>query len=180
MAGHIDQPFVLRFFLLNLTSQAEHHLLHQFQLWRVLLKEPSKPPSSVTNWSSSIRQYSLDIYRVLSCYHPSEAPRHSRPIYQRLGQNVHFRITIPYGYQFQEKDVEEEVGGPPRPADAGVPVTRSRERGLLTCSQVERVECCLCGSGNGRGLLVGLGDLCDPSGGDAALLDGVRDVQARL
>ena len=126
MAGHIDQPFVLRFFLLNPTSQADCHLLHQFPLWRVLLKEPSKRPSSMTSLSSSIRQYSLDIYRVLSCYHPSEAPRHSRPIYQRLGQNVHFRITIPYGYQFQEKDVEDEVGGPPRPADAGVPVTTSQ------------------------------------------------------
>ena len=57
---------------------------------------------------------------------PSEAPRHSRPIYQRLGRIVHFRITIPYGYQFQEKDEEKEVGGPPRPTDAGVPVTTSQ------------------------------------------------------
>ena len=92
---------------------------------RVWLIESSKPPSSVTKMSSSTRQFSRDMYRVLSCYHPSEAPWHSRRIYQRLGENVHLRITIPYGYQSQEIE-EKEVGGPPRPSDAGVPVTTSQ------------------------------------------------------
>ena len=99
--------------------------LHQFAMRRVSLKKSSMSPSLVTKMFSSTRLFSRDMYRVLSCYHPSEAPRHSRPIYQRLGRIVHLRITIPYGYQFQEIE-KKEVGGPPRPSDAGVPVTTSQ------------------------------------------------------
>ena len=140
--GRLDLQFERWCVESNLPNSPECLQLHRFAYWRVLLIVPSKPPSLVTNWSSSKRQYFLDICRVLSCYHPSEAPRHSRPIYQRLGRNVHFRITIPYGYQFQEKDEQKEVGGPPRPADAGVPVTTSQSDCGFLLDRLYRVNHC--------------------------------------
>ena len=123
--GHLDLRFVPPCVLLSQTNFARDLSLRPFALQRVLLIVPSKPPSSVTSWSSSTRQFSRDMCRVLSCYHPSESPWHSRPLYQRLGRNVQFRITIPYGYHFQKI---RGIGGPPRPADAGVPVTTSQIR----------------------------------------------------
>ena len=117
--GRLDLQFERWCVESNLPNSPECLQLHRFAYWRVLLIAPSKPPSLVTNWSSSKRQYFLDICRVLSCYHPSEAPRHSRPIYQRLGRNVHFRITIPYGYQFQEKMEKRKLAAPRRQRPRG-------------------------------------------------------------
>ena len=94
------------------------HRSHPFPFQRVLLKEPSKPPSLVTNWSSSTCLHFQDMCRVLSCYHPSEALRHSRPLYQRLARNVRFRITIPYGYHLQQ-NIEKKSWRPPAPIGRG-------------------------------------------------------------